>query len=359
MRVAFATLAVMAAALCLAPAAGAAPSRKKAMWGPTQVNGQSQFPIYRDLGVGIYEMIVRWDEVAPTRPSNPADPNEPAYHWPASADYAIREGQKYGIKVMLMLIGAPRWANGNRSRVWAPKHPADFAAFAGAASRRYPQVRRWMIWGEPTRRTSFRPLAVERHRGRRLTRSQSKGPRLYARILDASYGALKKVSRRNLVIGGNTFTVGDISPHNFIRSMRLPNGKPPRLDLYGHNPFTARRPNLRNPPSGSGFADFSDLDTLARWLDQNLRHKGVPIFISELTWPTHRNDAFNYHVTRKTQASWLSAALRITRRWRRIYTLGWFRLYDEPPRADNNQPEFGLLDWKGKRKPSYYAYRRG
>ena len=30
-------------------------------------------------------------------------------------------------------------------------------------------------------------------------------------------------------------------------------------------------------------------------------------------------------------ASWLRSALRITRRSRRIYTLGWFSLYDDPP----------------------------
>ena len=37
------------------PGASAAPSVKKAIWGPAQVNGKSQFPIYGDLGVGIYQ----------------------------------------------------------------------------------------------------------------------------------------------------------------------------------------------------------------------------------------------------------------------------------------------------------------
>ncbi|MGH3995445.1 MAG: hypothetical protein ACRDSN_23645, partial [Pseudonocardiaceae bacterium] len=82
-----------------------------------------------------------------------------------------------------------------------------------------------------------------------------------------SYGALKRVDRRNLVIGGNTWTGGDVTPLNFIRAMRLPSGRRPRMDLYGHNPFTFRFPNLREGPLGNGYADFSDLDTLARWLD--------------------------------------------------------------------------------------------
>jgi hypothetical protein len=67
-------------------------------------------------------------------------------------------------------------------------------------------------------------------------------------MLDASYGALKRANRHNIVIGGDTWTGGEISPLNFIRAMRLPNGRRPRMDLYGHNPFTARSPNLRKQP---------------------------------------------------------------------------------------------------------------
>ena len=37
--------------LVLPVSAQGAPSRKKAIWGPASVNGRSQFPIYRDLGV--------------------------------------------------------------------------------------------------------------------------------------------------------------------------------------------------------------------------------------------------------------------------------------------------------------------
>ena len=34
------------------------------------------------------------------------------------------------------------------------------------------------------------------------------GPRSYAKLLDAAYGALKSVSPRNIVIGGMTYTGG-------------------------------------------------------------------------------------------------------------------------------------------------------
>jgi hypothetical protein len=354
---------VLAAALLVTAApADARQSRKKAIWGPVAVRGVSQFPIYKDLGVGIYEMAMNWASVATTRPSHPTNPADPAYSWPSHLDYAVREGRKYGIRVSVQLIGAPRWANGGHPWNWAPKKPEDFARFAAAASRRYPGVRYWMIWGEPTRRHNFMPLVRER-RGRRLNRLQSRGPRLYARILDAAYGALKRVDRHDLVIGGNTFTTGEVSPLNFMRAMRLPGGKPPRLDLYGHNPFTGRKPNLHSPHLPFGFADFCDLERLARWVDRYLgrpRHRRLRLFLSEYELPTdHRNREFNFWLDRRTAADWLTAALRITRRWWRIYTLGWMGLYDDPPLPTHDEVNRGLLDIHGRRKAAYQAYKRG
>ena len=76
---------LVAVAVALAPISSAAAhfSSRKAIWGPVRVQGVSQFPIYRDLGAGMYEYALRWDSVAPSRPLHPRDPSDPAYHWPA------------------------------------------------------------------------------------------------------------------------------------------------------------------------------------------------------------------------------------------------------------------------------------
>jgi hypothetical protein len=172
------------------------------------------------------------------------------------------------------------------------------------------------------------------------------------------------VNRRNIVIGGNTWTGGEVTPLNFIRSMRLPNGRRPRMDLYGHNPFTARTPDLRENPLRFGFADFSDLDTLARWLDRygyrTPRRRRLKLFLSEMVIPTdHSNYEFNFWVDRRTQAQWIRAALRITRRFRRIYTFGYLGLYDDPPRPSGDEVNRGLIDQQGRKKPGYFAFKRG
>jgi hypothetical protein len=340
-----------------APSAEAAPSRKKAIWGPIERDGVSQFPIYHDLGVGIYQSNLSWRQVATSRPANPTDPADPAYVWPASLDVAAAEGAKYGIRLSLMVMNSPAWANGGREARWAPTRAKDYADFLTAASRRYPSVRLWMIWGEPTKASNFQPLSTDN--GRPLKGQGLRGPRRYAQLLDAAYGALKRLNRRNLVIGGNSYTVGTVRPEFWIRALRLPNGKRPRMDLYGHNPFSARAPTLKQRPLGGGYADFGDLDTLAGWLDRAFP-KRPKLFLSEFSLPTdHQNWEFNFWVTRKVQARWTAQALRATRGWSRIYTFAYLSLYDDDLRPDGQQVERGLIDRDGTRKPAYAAFRRG
>jgi hypothetical protein len=82
--------------------------------------------------------------------------------------------------------------------------------------------------------------------------------------------------------------------------------------------------------------------------------------LSELFWPTdHPNHEFDFWVARWKAASWLTEALQITRRWSRIYTLGWYALYDDPPNAAGDEVNRGLLTYRGKKKPAYRAYKRG
>jgi hypothetical protein len=347
---------VLAVAVALAPATGEAEARThKAIWGPLELlDGRSAFPAYRDLGVDVLQMQLVWSDVAPTRPARPRDPADPAYRWPEAIARAIRGGARHRIGVALLVRGSPPWANGGRSSIWAPR-PAHFARFLTAASRRYPGVRRWMIWGEPNRAAAFRPLP----------RKSPRGPRAYARVLDAAYGALKRRSRRNVVVGGMTVSFGDVMPARWLRQMRLPGGRRPRLDEYGHNPYTYARPNLAiGIYRGYRDArDISQLDTFSRELRQayrgvrRLRRHGPPLWLSEFTVSSDRpNRAFAMAVSRREQATWLRIGYRIARKVRAA-GYGWFNLQDEPPTVDGALTT-GLMTHDGRRKAAYGAYRR-
>jgi hypothetical protein len=348
--------------LAAATTSSAVPRQYKAIWGPVERDGVSQFPIYSRLGVGIYQVTVRWDQVAPRRPARPADPADPAYRWPTDISRAVREAAARGIRVMVLVIGAPGWANGGQGWNWAPRDPRELATFMGAAARQWPGVRLWMVWTEPTKAANFQPLVPDY--GRALRGVGLLPAQRYAEMLDDSYAALKRVSRQNLVIGGNTFTVGDVAPLRWIQALRLPDGRPPRFDLYGHNPFTRRLPSRKGVALGRGAADFTDLSRLAAAVDRNLRRSrrrpGPRLYLSEFSLPTdHPNAEFNFWLDRSTQASWLAAALRIARTWPRIYTLGYLGLYDDPPRSDGLEVNRGLLDWTGAPKPAFSVFQRG
>ena len=328
----------------------------KAMWGPATVGGKSQFPIYHDLGVNIYEADVTWSAIATRRPAHATNPRDPAYRWPSDLDFALAQARRYHMRVALQIIGTPRWANGDRPSNWAPSRAQDFAFFAAAAARRYPSVHLWMIWGEPSRSHNFEPLVPAKPFAA-LNAAQRQAPRLYAVMLDAAYGTLKHVNRRNLVIGGMTYTTGEITTPEWITNMRLPNGRAPRLDMYGHNPFSFRDPNLANGPSPDQAYDFSDLRRLAVLVDSNLGRRGQrhpQLFLSEWTVPTAVDNEFNFYVDPPVQAQWITDSLRITRTWPRIYALGWIHLYDDPPTSFG-----GLIQTNGTRKPGYVAWKRG
>jgi hypothetical protein len=348
--------------LCVSPPSAQA-GLKKGIWGPVQKSGVSRFPVYEQLGVTVYNTPLPWSAVAVRRPTNPRDPNDPAYRWPVDVGEGVAQARRRRIQVAIRVDGSPAWANGGRPQNWAPLDPADYADFLVAAARRYPSVRFWIVWGEPTRAATFSPIPPT-HPSAPLTLEAVRTVRFYAQLLDRSYAALKGVSKRKVVIGGNSYTAGDISPLNWIRYMRLPNGRRPRMDLYGHNPFTARRPRLSERAIVRGYADFSDLDDLARWLDRfygrDPRGKRMRIWIGEWTAPTdHANRTFNFWVTRKAQASWLRAALRIARSWPRIYAFSWAALDDETPSPKGDETNWGLIDATGRRKPGFYVFQRG
>jgi hypothetical protein len=145
-----------------------------------------------------------------------------------------------------------------------------------------------------------------------------------------------------------------------VRWLRLPNGRPPRLDWWGHNPFSTRFPNLGRSPYRQGLLDFSDLDTLHHRLRIAYKgHRTPRLWLSEFTIQSdHGSGAFNWFVSRRDQARWVTAAYRIAHREPWIAGLGWLFLTDEPENDSRTNAHWGLLTAAGKRKPAYYAYRR-
>jgi hypothetical protein len=318
-------------------------------------NGRSILPQLRRLGVRVWSSGISWASTAPTRPEDPTNPDDPVYRWPAGLDDALTAARRNGIEPVLYVNGFPSWSNGGRDSTWAPNDPKTYGYFMAAAVRRYPEVRRWVVFSEPTHYINFNPQGAN---GRRA-------PRVYARLLDAAYGAMHAARRDVVVIGGNVHPSGfndarTTAPDTFITNMVLPNGRRPRLDMFGINPYTERPLNLalRHRPHR---VDFDDLDWLGRRLDTVWPGRHLKIFVDEFGWNTeHEAQGWLYHVSRKKQAADLRRAYALAGKLARVDTLCWFQLYDSPPEKSGQfwwNWTSGLRTWKGVRKPSWQAFR--
>ena len=107
---------LLAGCVAAAPAGARA---LKGMWGPAVHAGASQFPVYRDLGVQLFETAIDWARWRPGGRRTPATRGDR----PTLAGGARRGGgrePRVGMRVAVQLIGAPPWANGGRPPNWAP-----------------------------------------------------------------------------------------------------------------------------------------------------------------------------------------------------------------------------------------------
>jgi hypothetical protein len=204
-----------------------------------------------------------------------------------------------------------------------------------------------MIWGEPNRDDRFQPNRE----------NDPVGPRTYALLLDAAYAALKRESPANRVIGGMTWTSGTIKPTTFARQMRLPNGRRPRLDWFGHNPFPFRFPKLSENPIDLRLRDISDSDTFSREIAQAFG-RPVPLWLSEYTIQTdHGSATFATFTSPAMQARYVTAGWKIADDMgAAVAGLGWLALLDEPPSATS--ANWGLLTSALRRKPAFAAFQR-
>jgi hypothetical protein len=140
----------------------------KCISAPPTHKGKSILPELRRLGVRVWSSGISWAAIAPTRPANPTDPDDPAYRWPESLDSSLTAARAAGIEPVLFVNGFPAWSNGGRNPSWAPSDPSDYADFMAAAVRRYPQVRRWLVFSEPGNYVNFNPQGGKGRRAPRI-----------------------------------------------------------------------------------------------------------------------------------------------------------------------------------------------
>jgi hypothetical protein len=293
--------------------------------------------ILRRLGVDVVRLTLRWDTVAQSVPTDPRDPDDPAYDWELY-DSILERLRAAHISVLLSLWGTPPWANDEQEPNYLPRDATALASFAYAASKRYPWIGRWTVWNEPNVRLFLIPNS----------------PRLYVtRLLNPTYRALKSANRRNLVAGGVTSprkTPSGVSPMAWIRGMRAAHAL---LDAYAQNPYPVRPGET---PSSGGCWRCTEITmaTLPKLIAEVKRRFGTRTRI----WLTE------YGYNSKPPSKWLGVSNSLQARYvgeaalraylaPRVDLLIHFLVRDEP---NARRWTSGFYTSRGRVKPSFYAY---
>jgi hypothetical protein len=286
------------------------------------------------LGAGVVRFTLRWDQIAPTKPAAPRDPEDPAYRWNVFAD-VLDELHARGIPALVTLYGSPRWANGGGGPNVLPR--AGIGDFAAAAAARFPWVRLWTAWNEPNTRVFSNPVS----------------PQSYVRrVLNPAYVALHAASPANRVAGGVTSpreAPSGMAPLRFIQGMRAAHAK---LDAYAQNPYPLSRTEtpLQDTCEACGYFTMGRLTEIRAEVTRYFGAK--PIWLTEYGYQTNPPDRL-LGVSPRLQAKYLGqAALRV---WSQpgVTMLIQFLVRDEPSVGGWQS---GLLTSRGARKPSYHAF---
>jgi hypothetical protein len=287
------------------------------------------------LGVKLVRFTLRWDQIAPTPPADPRNPDDPAYRW-GQYETVLQGLREQGIAAVVTLYGSPRWANGGHTPAWLPR--SGFGDFAYAAAKRFPWVHLWTAWNEPNGRTFAVPVS----------------PRLYVqRVLNPAYASLHRASAANRVAGGVTSprqTPTGMAPLAFMQGMAAAHA---RLDAYAQNPYPVNRGETpdNSPCPGCGAFTMAALPTIRADVT---RYFGASkqLWLTEYGYQTNPPDRL-LGVSYVRQAQYIGTAA--SRVWRQpgVTMLIQFLVRDEPSVGGWQS---GLLTARGSAKPAYRAF---
>jgi hypothetical protein len=296
----------------------------------------------RAAGARAVRLIVFWRFVAPEGSSRIKPPgfdaNDPAssdYHWDG-IDRQVTLALQNGLQPIVGIQNAPDWAERSREGVPGTRtpDPAELAAFARAAARRYsgtfqglPRVRYWQAWNEPNLSIFMTPQSADHYR----------------RMVNAFAEAVHGVRRDNLVVAGGLAPFGyqgvAVAPFEFMRDLLcMSAGRSPRptcndrisFDVWSHHPYTTGGPTRKaqNPDDAS----LGDLPEMRRLLEAAVRAGHVTsrvkprFWVTEFSWDSSPPDPIA--VPAQLHARWVSEGLY--RMWQSGVTLvTWFSLRDD------------------------------
>ncbi|MFL5955407.1 MAG: cellulase family glycosylhydrolase [Gaiellaceae bacterium] len=304
-------------------------------------------------GASIIHTTANWANIAPTKPSNPADGDDPAYRF-KDLDELVYQSGFYGLRVMIDITATPKWANGGKAPNVMPTRLSDLTTFARMLATRYNgrnghgAVALWAVWNEPNLQLFLTPQFV----GKKIV-----GPANYAKVYKAAYAGIKGGNPFAKVAIGETSARGrdkplagvsaSIAPGTFAKLLAKVPGL--KFDAWAHHPYPTS-PNL--PPLQKVRYPNVTLSTLPTF-EKDLKrffHRSVPVWITEYGHETKPPDP--HGVSYAKQKAYAAQALAIAKKDLNVQMFIWFVFRDSP----GNPWQSGLISSNGVQKPAYDGF---
>jgi hypothetical protein len=302
----------------------------------------------------IIHVLADWSQIAPTKPKNPLNGDDPAYQL-SDLDALVRTAPLYNLSVLLTISGTPKWANGGQTPNHPPKNLANLTQFAHMLAARYNgrrpgfgAVRRWSVWNEP----NLEQFLTPQFRGNKIVSGAE-----YAKIYMAAYEGIKAGNRTALVAAGetsnrghNTPTAGSdsVAPATFARMVSLANPKLP-LAAWSEHPYPTEYrlgPNQKVAYPNLALTNIDRFGAdLQKWFGRR-----VPVWITE--WGEQTKPEFAFGVPYAQQAKDARLALQLAGQSSYTEMFIWFIFRDSSDKTWFS----GLEQKNGQKKPAYAAF---
>jgi len=301
----------------------------------------------------ILRTLVTWADVAPTKPAQAADPFDPAYRF-NDLDEFVRNAQLRDSEVLITLWGTPKWANGNKGPNYLPTSMADFQNFARAVASRYsgrtagyPFVRFYGIWNESNLGLFLSPQFN--------SKGQIVSPAAYAKLAAAGYAGIKAGNPKALVAIGETSSNGrdkpkpgssdSVRPGTFAQLVAKAN-KNLKFDAWAQHPYPVpvnQKPTQKVQWPNVALTSLPQFETS---LDTWFGRKNIPVWITEYGSETKPGEPNG--VTESQQAAYVSQAIDIAKKDKRVPMFIWFVMKD----SAGSPWQSGIYRRTGGAKPS-------
>jgi uncharacterized lipoprotein NlpE involved in copper resistance len=319
-------------------------------WSPTRAQN---LQLAASAGASVIHTTATWASLAPTKPADPTNGDDPAYKL-TDLDDLVFQASIYNLRVMIDISGTPKWANGGKAPNVMPTNLSDLTTFAKMLATRYNgrtghgSVSLWSVWNEPNLQLFLTPQFV----GNRIV-----GPANYAKLYKAAYTGIKAGNPWAQVAIGETSARGrdkplagvsaSIAPGTFARLLSQVKGL--KFDAWAHHPYPTS-PNL--PPLQRVRYPNVTLSTLPQF-ESDLKkwfHRTVPIWITEYGHET--KPPLPQGVTYAKQSAWAKQALTIAKNDPDVQMFIWFVFRD----SAGNPWKSGLIADSGTPKPALGAF---